>query len=32
MIEEELAQNAGEHAADCAQDEGIFNMQPMHCP
>ena len=32
LVEEELAHNAVEHAADCAEDEGIFDMQPMECP
>ncbi len=32
VVEEELAQNAVEHAAGCAEDEGIFDMQPMDCP
>ncbi len=26
------AQNALEHAADCAEDEGLFDMQPLDCP
>jgi hypothetical protein len=26
VVEEELAQNALEHAADCAEDEGLFDM------
>ncbi|QIN82756.1 zinc-ribbon domain-containing protein [Rubrobacter tropicus] len=32
VVEAELAQNAVEHAADCAEDEGIFDMQPLDCP
>ncbi len=32
VVEAELAQNAVEHAADCAEDEGIFDMQPLECP
>jgi hypothetical protein len=32
VVEEELAQNAVEHAADCAEDEGLFDMQPLDCP
>ncbi len=32
VVEEELAQNALEHAADCAEDEGLFDMQPLDCP
>ena len=32
VVKEELAQNAVEHAADCAEDEGLFDMQPLDCP
>ena len=32
VVKEELAQNAVEHAADCAKDEGLFDMQPLDCP
>ena len=32
VVEAELSQNAVEHAADCAEDEGIFDMQPLECP
>jgi hypothetical protein len=32
VVKEELAQNAAEHAADCAKDEGLFDMQPLDCP
>jgi hypothetical protein len=32
IVKEELAQNAVEHAADCAEDEGLFDMQPLDCP
>jgi hypothetical protein len=32
VVEAELAQNALEHAADCAEDEGLFDMQPLDCP
>ena len=32
VVKEEMAQNAVEHAADCAEDEGLFDMQPLDCP
>jgi hypothetical protein len=32
VVKEELAQNAVEHAVDCAEDEGLFDMQPLDCP
>ncbi len=32
VVEVEPAQNAPEHAADCAEDEGLFDMQPLDCP
>jgi zinc ribbon protein len=32
VVEEELAQNALKHAADCAEDEGLFDLQPLDCP
>ena len=32
VVKEEMAQNAVEHAAECAEDEGLFDMQPLDCP
>jgi hypothetical protein len=32
VFRRQKVQNAAEKAVDCAEDEGIFDMQPLECP